>query len=160
VSEGVFIRHLRESDHRNIISVVDEWWGGRSVSGKLPRLFFRHFRNTSFVAEEGGEVVAFLVGFAGDLPGEAYIHFVGVRPDRRGRRIARRLYGEFFDEVRRRGCRRVRCITSPVNGSSIAFHERMGFEILPGDGEVGGSSVHEDYDGDGMPKVVFEKVLG
>ena len=29
----------------------------------LPRLFFEHFRDTSFVAEEDGEIVGFLCGF-------------------------------------------------------------------------------------------------
>ncbi len=34
-------RNIREEDHREIIRVVDDWWGGRRMSGMLPRLFFR-----------------------------------------------------------------------------------------------------------------------
>jgi ribosomal protein S18 acetylase RimI-like enzyme len=150
------IRELRETDHRQVVSVVDGWWGGRRMADKLPRLFFRYFRQTSFAVEEDGEFIAFLVGIAGSE--EAYIHFVGVHPEHRNRGIGRRLYATFFEEARRRGCQRVRCITSPVNEDSIAFHRRLGFRIVEGDREVGGVSVHPDYDGDGKDKVVFEKV--
>jgi ribosomal protein S18 acetylase RimI-like enzyme len=151
------IRELRESDHRQVVSVVDGWWGGRRMADKLPRLFFRYFGETSFVVEEDGAMIAFLVGFVGDAE-EAYIHFVGVHPEHRNRGIGRRLYATFFEEARRRGCQRVRCITSPVNEDSIAFHKRLGFWIVEGDREVGGVSVHPDYDGDGKDKVVFEKL--
>ncbi len=150
------VRGLLESDHATIVSVVDGWWGGRRVAEKLPRLFFRYFRETSFVIEEDGALIAFLVGIAGDGE-EAYIHFVGVHPEYRGRGVGRHLYERFFDEARLRGCMRVRSITSPVNEGSIAFHERLGFGIVAGDREVGGVSVHSDYDGDGKDKVVFER---
>lgn len=151
------MRNLRESDHERIVSVVDEWWG-RPMSHNLPKLFFRHFEDTSFVVEEDGEIVAFLIGFASQSrPGEAYVHFAGVHPNHRGRGFARMLYKTFFDEARKRGCSRVRCITSPANEASIAFHKRLGFYIETGGGESGGTPVHLDYDGDGEPKVVFTK---
>lgn len=152
-------RPLRESDHREILLVVDEWWGGRRVSEKLPRLFFRHFADTSYAVEDDGSMVAFLVGLIGSSGREAYIHFVGVHPDHRGRGIGRQLYETFLVEARRRGCQTVRCITSPVNKYSIAFHKSLGFGIEAGDGEIDGVSVHENYDGDGKPKDVFWKVL-
>lgn len=148
-------RQLRESDHASVVAVVDDWWGGRRVAGKLPRLFFRYFAETSFAVEEDGELVAFLVGIVGSPAHEAYVHFVGVRPDRRSRGLGRQLYGRFLDEARRRGCRTVRAITSPVNSGSVGFHTSMGFEILKGDDVEGGVSVHSGYDGDGEDKVVF-----
>lgn len=152
-------RELRESDHAAVISVVDGWWGGRHVADKLPRLFFRHFADTSFAVEEDGKVVAFLVGIVGSPADEAYIHFVGVHPGCRSGGIGRRLYEKFFHEAGRRGCRTVRAITSPVNRGSIAFHSRMGFEVVEGDLETDGVSVHSDYDGDGKEKVVFRRDL-
>ncbi len=79
------VRQLREADHGPVVAVVDGWWGGRRVADKLPRLFFRYFAGTSFAVEEDGEIVAFLVGFVGSPADEAYVHFVGVRPDRRSR---------------------------------------------------------------------------
>jgi hypothetical protein len=48
----------------------------------LPRLLFRNFGDASFAVEEEGELVAFLIDFVSQSrKGEAYIHFVGVRPD-------------------------------------------------------------------------------
>ena len=148
-------RQLRESDHGSVVAVVDDWWGGRRVADKLPRLFFRYFPETSFAVEEDGELVAFLVGIVGNPVNEAYVHFVGVHPEHRARGLGRRLYEMFFDEVRRRGCRSVRAITSPVNTGSIGFHASMGFEVLEGGNWEDSVSVHPDYDGDGNGKVVF-----
>lgn len=151
------MRNLREEDHEFIVSVVDEWWG-RLVSHNLPKLFFHHFEDTSFAVEEDGEIVAFLIGFVSQSrPDEAYIHFAVVHPEYRGRGMAKALYERFFDEARNRGCERVRCITSPANEESIAFHKRLGFDIEVGDGESDGVPIHRNYDGNGKPKVVFEK---
>ena len=153
-------RPRRASDHAHVISVVDDWWGGRRMAGMLPRLFFDHFQDTSFVVEERGEMSAFLVGFVSQSqPGQAYIHFVGVHPDHRRRGIADQLYQLFFDTVRARGCDSVRCITSPVNTGSIAFHTRMGFAIEKADGAANGVPVATDYDGPGQDRVCFVRRL-
>jgi predicted GNAT superfamily acetyltransferase len=159
---GTIVRAIREEDHGTIVPLVNEWWGGRDMSWLLPRLFFQHFGDTSFAVEEGGELVAFLIGFVSQAKeGEAYVHFVGVSPERRGSGVGRRLYGHFFEEVKKRGCRKVSCITSPVNGGSIAFHRAMGFspKAPDGGGERGGVPVYEGYDGPGEDRVVFERAL-
>jgi len=148
-------RRLEEADHGPVLAVADGWWGGRRAANKLPRLFFRYFAETSLAVEEDGELVAFLVGIVGRPADEAYIHFVGVRPDHRSRGLGRRLYETFFEEARRRGCRSVRAITSPVNTGSVGFHTSMGFRVLEGDGVEGGVPVHRDYDGGGQDKIVF-----
>jgi hypothetical protein len=56
------IRHLDEADYEPIIAVVDAWWGGRPMAQMLPRLFFIHFRSTSFAVDCRGTTIAFLVG--------------------------------------------------------------------------------------------------
>lgn len=155
------LRAVREADHGPVVSVVDGWWDERPMAQKLPRLFFRHFGDTSFIAEDDGALVGFLLGFVSQSAiGEAYVHFVGVHPEYRARGVGRRLYGAFFEEARRRECDTVRCITSPTNRDSIAFHARMGFEILAGDGEADGVSFHTDYDGEGEDRVLFSRTLG
>ena len=155
----VNIRQLRETDHGAVVAVADDWWGGRRVVDKLPRLFFRYFAETSFAAEEDGQLVAFLVGIVGSPADEAYVHFVGVHPDHRSRGLGRRLYGMFFDMAHRRGCRSVRAITSPVNTGSVGFHTSMGFELLEGDRTQDGLRIHSNYDGEGEDKVVFVREL-
>jgi GNAT superfamily N-acetyltransferase len=152
------IRQAEPADYMRVIEVVNEWWGGRNMRDMLPKLFFVHFRATSFVVEEDGELIGFLCGFLSQsFPNEAYIHFVGVHPAHRQRDIGRLLYETFFETVARGGRDTVRCVTAPINKTSIAFHTRMGFEVEPGDGLVDDLSVHRNYDGLGEDRVLFVK---
>ena len=117
----------------------------------LPRLFFVHFADTSFVAERDGDLAGFLVGFLSQSrPEEAYVHFVGVRPDERSTGLGRELYERFFAVARGRGRRRVSCVTSPANAGSLAFHEALGFEASP---------PQPGYDGPGEDRVVLTRTL-
>lgn len=160
----VDIRNVRDLDYETAIGLMDTWWGGRHMADMLPRLFFQHFQDTSFVAveREGDKrIVGFLVGFVSQThPSEAYVHFVGVHPEYRKRGLGRTLYDRFFEVARGRGCGVVRCVTSPVNKDSIAFHLRLGFRIEPGDATTeDGTPVCSDYDGRGQSRVRFAKVL-
>jgi ribosomal protein S18 acetylase RimI-like enzyme len=118
----------------------------------LPKLFFIHFEGTSFVAEdENDELRGFVCGFFSQTADdEAYIHFVGVDPEVRGTGLGRALYERFFDEVRANGRTIVRCVTSPANERSVAFHESLGFEV---------ERVVPDYDGPGEDRVLLVKQL-
>jgi ribosomal protein S18 acetylase RimI-like enzyme len=143
------IRRAEPPDYARVIAVVDEWWGGREMAAMLPKLFFVHFRDTSFVAEEDGRLAGFLCGFRSQtFDDEAYIHFVGVDPAQRGSGLGRELYERFFEAVRPRTV--VRAVTSPVNESSVAFHRALGFEV---------ERVDENYDGQGQPRVLLVKRL-
>jgi predicted GNAT superfamily acetyltransferase len=154
------IRQLSVADYPFLISVIDQWWGGRQMADKLPRLFFEHFTDTSFAAERDGKLAGFLAGFISQSrPGEAYIHFVGVDPAERGSGLGRQLYEAFFQAAESRGCVLVRAITSPVNRGSVAFHQRMGFRLEPGDAQVDGIPVSSGYDGHGGDRVRFIRRL-
>ena len=154
----MILRSVEPDDYLPIISVIDSWWGGRHMADMLPKLFFVHFRDTSFIAEDDGARLGFLIGFISQsAPSQAYIHFVGVHPDHRQRRIGEALYERFFETVKSCGCTSVHCVTSPVNKGSVAFHTRMGFTMEPGDDEVDGLPVKRDYDGAGQARVCFVK---
>lgn len=142
------IRHAQAMDYGRVIQHVNAWWGGREMAPMLPKLFFVHFEGTSFVAEDdAGELVGFLVGFQSQTdPTEAYVHFVGVAPGQRGTGLGRALYDRFADAVRGHGCTSVRCVTSPANEDSLAFHMSLGFEV---------ERVAEDYDGPGEDRVLL-----
>jgi ribosomal protein S18 acetylase RimI-like enzyme len=146
---AVEIRHAEPDDYARVITVVDEWWGGREMAAMLPKLFFIHFRDTSFVAEENGRLAGFLCGFRSQThKDEAYIHFVGVDPARRGAGLGRMLYERFFAAVAPR--RTVRAVTSPANEGSVAFHRTLGFDV---------ERVDESYDGAFEPRVLLVKHL-
>jgi ribosomal protein S18 acetylase RimI-like enzyme len=143
------IRHAEPRDYAEVIGVVDEWWGGRAMAAMLPKLFFVHFRDTSFVAEEDGRVVGFLCGFRSQTyDDEAYIHFVGVDPAQRGSGLGRELYERFFAAVAPRSV--VRAVTSPLNERSLAFHRALGFDL---------ERVDDDYDGRGESRALLVRTL-
>jgi len=124
------VRLVKGSDYYVISPLINDWWNGRQMSDLLPKLFFDHFKNTSFIVEEEGEIIGFLIGFLSQsYSNEAYIHFVGIHPKHRGKGIGRQLYNQFFDVIKQNGRNIVRCVTSPVNKASIDYHTKMGFEI-------------------------------
>ena len=145
------IRHAEPDDHARVLAVLDEWWGGRRMGDMLPRLFFVHFRETSFVAERDGVLAGFLVGLLSQTePAEAYVHFVGVSPEERGSGLGRELYERFFAAARAAGRARVSCVTSPANTGSVAFHRALGFEAGP---------PKAGYDGPGEDRVMLTRSL-
>ena len=159
--KDIQIRNIGPSDYPSIISIVNDWWGGRNMADMLPKLFFVHFQQTSFVADEGENIVGFLVGFVSQtFKREAYIHFAGVHPEYRRKGVAHALYENFFEVVNSCGCDVVRCVTSPVNKGSISFHKRLGFAIEPSMKYVEGIPVAENYDGRGGDRVLFYKQFG
>ncbi len=160
---GWSVRHPGGDDHPRVLRVLDEWGGFGGAAGSrerallLPRLFLEHFADTSTLVEDADRrLVAFLVGFLSPAqPGTAYVHFLGVDPAVRGAGLGRWLHTRFGALAAERGAREVRCVTSPGNAASIAFHTRLGFHVEPGDLVVAGVPVHADHDGPGLHRVVL-----
>jgi ribosomal protein S18 acetylase RimI-like enzyme len=156
----VTIRGVEQSDYERVLSIIDDWWDGRIMSARLSRVFFEHFCPTSFVAEAGGELVGFLLGFVSQTyPGEAHVHFIGVRPDHRRAELGMTLYERFFGAAYAQYCSVVRASTSPANKGSIAFHRALGFLVEPGDGEIDGVPVRQDYPVPGESRVQFVRYV-
>jgi ribosomal protein S18 acetylase RimI-like enzyme len=162
------IRPAREDDYPAIAAALHDWWtqpgfaesGARERAALVPRLWVQHFATTSLAAEHEGRLVGFLIGFLSpDRPDEGYIHFVGVAPTTRRAGVGRRLYERFFETCREAGRTRIRCVTSPANALSIAFHTAMGFEIEPGTEPAGAVLAKANYDGPGVHRVAFVHAL-
>jgi ribosomal protein S18 acetylase RimI-like enzyme len=159
------LRHAREDDYPAIAGALQTWWtlpgfkseaGARERAALVPRLWLQHFATTSLVAERNGGFVGFLIGFLSQSrQDEGYIHFVGVAPKARGVGIGRTLYERFFHLCVRAGRDKVRCVTSPHNLSSIAFHAAMGFDVEPGTEGTSTVLAKTDYDGPGVHRVAF-----
>lgn len=154
------IRNVQSKDYKPIISVINDWWNGRNMSDMLPKLFFDHFQDTSFIVEKNEEIIGFLIGLLSQSQEkEAYIHFVGIHPKYRKRGIGSKLYDQFFEKVKIKGTEIVRCVTSPLNKNSIAYHTRLGFTMEKGNITRDGIEVQENYDGEGQDRVLFQKKL-
>jgi predicted GNAT superfamily acetyltransferase len=153
-------RRVTPDDYAPIIEVLDAWWGGRKMTAMLPKLFFVHFRDTSFIAELDGNLIGFLVGFLSPaIPEEAYIHFVGVHPDHRNRGVGRGLYEQFVQMARMAGRCQVSCVTAPVNNPSIAFHRALGFLPCGSADESAEVPFYPNHDGPGEDRVLLVKQL-
>ncbi|MFD7106771.1 GNAT family N-acetyltransferase [Streptomyces celluloflavus] len=166
--DGTTLRHPVPSDHPRLQLALADWWGGQggavgAAQRRLlvPRLFLQHFADTSYVVERADRTLqAFLIGFLSQTdPDTAYIHFVGVCPEGQRNGLGSALYRRFFNAVGALGRTRIRCITSPGNLDSIAYHTRMGFRMEPGDRLDQGVPVHLDYDGPGLDRVSFIREL-
>ena len=148
--DGIAFRRPTEADYPRINGVMDEWWGGRSIAGMLPRLWLQHFTGTSWLAEmEDGALAGFLIGFMSpDRPDTAYCHFIATNPNLRQRGLGRALYERFFADARADDRTRVMAITWPANRLSLAFHRAMGFEVQQGDGSQNlyGTPAQPEYD--------------
>ena len=132
------LRPATRADLDRIRGVQAEWWGGRDLTALLQPLFLENFASTSLILEDDdGALAGFLIGFPSqDDPAAAYVHFVGVAPSHRGTGMGRALHDAFAQRMAERGISTVRCVTSPVNADSVAFHQRIGFVI-----EVAGRAV-------------------
>lgn len=127
------VRNIQREDYVKIHSVLNDWWGGRDMASMLPKLFFVHFQETSFIIEEDGETLGFLCGFFSQTyKDEAYVHFIGVNPKFRRRGIASTLYSYFFDAARANNRKVVKAITSPINKSRYSSIKKLAFELRLG----------------------------
>lgn len=144
------LRSINTDDYFKVIKVIDEWWGGRKMTHLLPRLFFEHFQSTSFILKIDDELAGFIIGFISQTNNkEAYIHFVGVNPNYRKLGLAKKMYSTFFENVKKIGCDKVKCITTPINEDSIKFHRAMGFDV----------NLVENYAGENLNRIVFNKEI-
>ncbi|MBF8289448.1 MAG: hypothetical protein HW391_416 [Chloroflexi bacterium] len=165
VARGDALRFRRptEADYLRIVSVVDDWWGGRTMHVLLPRLWFQHFTGTSWLAEdESGRLGGFLIGFRSpDQPGVAYCHMIAADPNLRRFAVGRRLYERFFEDARAAGVREVHAITWPGNRTSVAFHRSLGFTPKEGAGtqNLYGTPAVAGYDYGTEDRVVFTRKL-
>lgn len=151
------IRGITKPDFDHIVSVLDRWWGGPSRDLAHPILFYE-LGQLGLVADEGGSVLGFLLGFlaeptgataaadpAGPAERTAYIHLVGIHPDHRRRGVGKLLYEAFLEQAERRGATRAKAITTVGNEGSVDFHRALGFEVIE----------DANYAGPGRGRIVF-----
>lgn len=158
MAANIRIRNSSPADHEKVLTIMPAWWGGRDLTASLPKVFFIHFTDTSFIAETDRQFVGFLIGFMSQTEEEVgYIHFAGVHPDFRKQGIGKMLYESFFRSCSLHNRRIIKSCTSPVNEQSIGFHQSMGFSVEGGDGVINGVPVTMNYLGANKPKVLFVK---
>jgi ribosomal protein S18 acetylase RimI-like enzyme len=158
------ILQLTEEDFPHISQNLDVWWDGRNMSPMLPKLWFKDFASTSFVIRgDGSQPLAFLVGYISQTDKtKAYVHFIGVHPEERTEGLGRSLYEAFATKALALGANRIEAVTSPINTTSLRFHESLGFMAIESSGAIvlpTQASAQKDFDGIGEDRVLLVKSL-
>jgi ribosomal protein S18 acetylase RimI-like enzyme len=146
IDQDIETRPLTKADYDYIVRVIDKWWGGPTSALAHP-VYFYELGEHAMVAEHGGRVVGFLLGFITGPIG--YVHLVGIHPDYRRRHVGSRLYQGFESACVAAGCERLKAITTLGNEGSVRFHEALGWRAEQVD----------DYAGPGRARIVFAKSL-
>jgi ribosomal protein S18 acetylase RimI-like enzyme len=158
------ILQLTEEDFPHISENLDAWWGGRNMAPMLPKLWFKDFATTSFVIrDDDSRPIAFLVGYVSQTDKtKSYVHFIGVDSEYRKEGLGRSLYEAFANKALGLGANRIEAVTSPINTTSLRFHESLGFMAKESSGEMvlpTQASGHKDFDGVGEDRVLLVKPL-
>ena len=158
MSEPVEISTCTPQDFQQILAELPEFWDGRATRHLHHSFLIHEFGDTAFVIRDGSRVVAYLFGFLSQTQPVGYVHAIAVRASARRRHLGRHLFDHFVACARRHGCDHVKAITTPSNLGSIAFHQRLGMQLL-GDPNADGIPVVPDYAGPGESRVVFWKAI-
>jgi ribosomal protein S18 acetylase RimI-like enzyme len=149
-------RHPVEGDQLDVIRRLDAWTGSRTLRSQMPRLWFRHFSGTCWLAErEAGSLAGFAVGFvSADRPLQAVLHVVAVDPNLRRRGVGRALVERLAASVRERGATQLEAIVWAGDPGAIGFLRALGFtsDDGPGTTPIYGTPAFADYDADGDDK--------
>jgi len=140
------IRRPTEADHDPIVRRIDDWAGGRLAHHLLPRLWFRHFTGTSWVADRGdGRPIGVALGFVSpDKPAMGVLHMIAVDPAHRRRGIGRELVTRFVADATERGASTIATAAWADDRPTIGCLQALGFELLD---PAGGQRLY------GMPAV-------
>lgn len=142
-------RGITKTDYDTIVAVLDSWWGGPSGERAHPFFFYELGRH-ALIAEEGGVLVGFLLGFVSDgSPRTGYVHLVGIHPAHRRRGVGKQLYVRFTEGAQAAGATRIKAITAVGNEGSVRFHEALGFTVVE----------DPSYAGQGRARTVFTREL-
>jgi GNAT superfamily N-acetyltransferase len=153
------VRRITKADFDRIVEVIDHWWGGPIGTFAHP-LFYYELGDHALVAEQGAEMIGFLLGFItpntepqgatpSDMTKTGYVHLVGIHPEHRRRGVGRLLYDRFTELCRAARCVRMKALATHGNEGSIRFHVALGWNAQ----EV------DDYAGPGRRRIVFTKPL-
>lgn len=122
------IRAIQESDIDAIITLTTRCQYIDPERAGIYWLFWKFFRNSSFMAVEEGKVAGTLLGFISQAePVCGYVHILAVDPDYQGRGIGKVLLDTFQNYALERDIAGIYLTTLPENKEAQAFYEHIGF---------------------------------
>ncbi|HEX5013787.1 MAG TPA: GNAT family N-acetyltransferase [Candidatus Limnocylindrales bacterium] len=158
------LRRPTDDDHDPIVRRIDDWAGGRTARHLLPRLWFRHFTGTSWVAVRAdGRPIGVAIGFVSpDDPATGVLHMIAVEPAQRRQGLGRELFTRCVADAVERGATTMATTAWADDRPTIAFLQSLGFELLepPGRQRLYGMPAVADYDGPGDDRAELALRLG
>ncbi len=121
------------------VTAIDEKITGRYRPEDWERrvgYYLRRDPDAALVAEQGGEVVGFMLGevrsgeFGLEEP-TGWIEVLGVDPERQGAAVGRRLADALLAHFKGRGATTVRTLVDETMGDVAGFFGSLGFEPAP-----------------------------
>lgn len=155
---AVDIEPLDKRDFDWILDHFDQFWPDEATRPRHHPIFINELADCAFVIRDGERVAAYLLGLIAQTSPTAYVHLVAVARDERRRGLARRLYENFVEVAKERGCNRLKATAAPWNELSIAFHLGFGMK-MEGEETGGGIRVVRDYAGPGLDRVIFTRAI-
>ena len=162
MAEVIDYRRPTDADHDAIVRRFDDWAGGRTARQLLPRLWFRHFTGSSWIAaRDDGRVIGIAIGFLGQATRGR-----GAPRDRRrsappaaGRRME--LVARFVRDAATHGATTVRTTAWADDRPTIRFLEAVGFRLVepPDRQRLYGMPAVADYDAPGDDRAELERSL-
>ncbi len=153
MAEAIDYRRPTDADHDAVVRRFDDWAGGRTARQLLPRLWFRHFTGTSWIAARvDGRVIGIAIGYLSqDDPSVAVLHVVAVDPRHRRRGVGSELAARFVRDAATRGATTVRTTAWADDRPTIHFLEAIGFHLVepPDRQRLYGMPAVADYDAPG-----------
>lgn len=150
------ISYCTKADFDQILTDIVDFWGSDRTLGIHHPMFIYEFGNTAFVIKHHERVIAYLFGFFSQTEPAGYVHLIGVRRSHQSKGLGKLLYDNFEAIAKRRGCDKLKAMTTPGNRASILFHKKIGMKLL-GEKNEDGIEVVKDYSAPGQDRVVFEK---
>ena len=92
------------ADFDQIRANLPDFWGDERTCALHHITLIREFGSTAFVVRDGGQVVAYLMGFLAQTGPYGYVHLLAVRPSYRGRGLARRMRSPAAIQEKQRRC--------------------------------------------------------
>lgn len=95
------------------------------------KIMISYFGDSIIIVEDKEKLVGFLIGFVSQVvPEEFFIWQLGVDPEYRGQKIAKKIMEATLEAARQHNCRRIVATVETVNKPSQRLFESSGYKIV------------------------------
>jgi ribosomal-protein-alanine N-acetyltransferase len=145
--DTIIIRRFKPSDLEGALDLDREVFGGYDPT--IFTTFYEYHPRTTLVAECGGSVVGFVLGFK-HTPLEGRVFWLAVRPGFQSRGVGRKLLTSILRIFRFMGSVSATLEVRISNKKAQALYSGMGFEMI---------TIYPGYYTDGEPAIIMKRRL-